>query len=158
MSFKYIRKRRTKEYEAWMGMMRRCYRQSSVDYKYYGGRGIRVCRAWRKSFEEFLLDVGLATSPSHSLERLDNDGNYKPSNVVWATKKQQSRNKRNNHVMEVDGVKRTLAEWAELKGISRGTILTRIRQLGWDEKKAILTPKDETRLGNQNNRYCKKPE
>lgn len=144
------RKSHPKEHAAWRGMLRRCYDERRKDYKYYGGRGIKVCFEWSISFLRFLSDVGEAPSPLHSIDRIDNDGDYEPGNVRWVTHKEQCRNKRTSHFLEIDGVCKTLAEWAEEFSISRGTILTRIRQLGWDTKKAVLTPKDATRYGNKN--------
>lgn len=74
-------------------MKRRCNNPNHRHYKYYGGRGIRVCERWLHSYENFLADVGRKPSPQHSLDRYpDPDGNYQPSNVRWATRKQQSNN------------------------------------------------------------------
>lgn len=84
----------TPEYHAWHDMGRRCYNHKNQHYKDYGGRGISVCEQWRNSFETFLQDVGLRPTNKHTLDRIDNDGNYQPGNVRWATQKEQSANKR----------------------------------------------------------------
>jgi hypothetical protein len=84
----------TKEYRAWRAMIYRCYYPNNGKWEHYGGRGITVCTRWRKSYPTFLRDVGRAPSPQHSLDRKDNDGDYKPSNVRWATKKEQAQNRR----------------------------------------------------------------
>lgn len=84
----------TKEYHAWENMIARCEYPASRRYKDYGGRGIKVCKRWRKSFLAFLRDVGKAPSPDRSIDRIDVDGDYKPSNIRWATRSQQQRNKR----------------------------------------------------------------
>ena len=85
----------TAEYRAWKGMKTRCTNPKEPGWKYYGGRGIRVCDRWLNSFEAFLADVGPRPSPQHSIDRYpDNDGNYEPSNVRRATQAEQSQNRR----------------------------------------------------------------
>lgn len=82
-------------YETWKQMRRRCYGENSTSFKYYGARGIQVCSRW-DSFDLFLEDVGPKPSPQHSLDRIDADGNYEPSNVRWATPYEQIHNRRNS--------------------------------------------------------------
>ncbi len=82
----------TPEYAAWINMRRRCYYSKDNAFHRYGGRGIRVHPAWRDSFDAFFEHVGPRPSPQHSLDRINNDGNYEPGNVRWATKRQQSQN------------------------------------------------------------------
>lgn len=82
------------EYNTWKNMKKRCYVESTDQYSYYGGRGIYVYGPWISSFEEFYNYVGPKPSPQHSLDRINNDGNYEPGNVRWATKKQQVANRR----------------------------------------------------------------
>lgn len=88
------RGRITKEFQAWVGLIQRCTNRSHRKYPDYGGRGIRVCVRWRSSFQNFLHDVGRAPSRRYSIDRENNDGNYTPSNVRWATPSQQRRNQR----------------------------------------------------------------
>jgi hypothetical protein len=85
------------EYRAWLGMRGRCTNEKLVSWKYYGARGIRVCKRW-DSFECFLADMGTKPTPRHSLDRINNDGNYEPGNCRWATPSQQSRNRRFENV------------------------------------------------------------
>ncbi len=82
------------EYGIWAGMIQRCYNSKRKSFKYYGGRGITVCKRWRNSFENFYSDMGKRTSKIHSIDRKRNSGNYTPANCRWATRKQQARNKR----------------------------------------------------------------
>lgn len=86
----------TSIYLAWKSMITRCYYQKYSGYKNYGGRGITVCDRWRTSFENFLADVGQKPTAQHSLDRINNDGHYEPSNVRWATRTEQNRNTRRN--------------------------------------------------------------
>lgn len=83
------------EYKIWSGMIQRCENSNRPNFKDYGGRGIRVCKRWRKSYVAFFSDMGARPSPLHSLDRYpNNDGDYKPSNCRWATKSQQQNNRR----------------------------------------------------------------
>lgn len=84
---------RTKEYRAWQAMKNRCYWKKHGRWKHYGGRGIKVCKRWRHSFENFYTDVGPAPSKKHSIDRKRVNGHYYPSNVHWATSRQQEHNK-----------------------------------------------------------------
>ena len=85
------------EYTAWKCMKQRCHNPSNRDWKYYGGRGISVWWPWRQDFLAFYMYVGPRPSPKHSLDRIDNDGGYVPTNVRWATPVEQRTNRRPNH-------------------------------------------------------------
>ena len=80
-------------FKTWISMRARCYKKWCTSYPNYGGRGITVCERWRNSFPNFLADMG-ERPPGHSIDRIDNDGNYEPSNCRWATPKQQTNNQR----------------------------------------------------------------
>jgi hypothetical protein len=126
-------------YSVWVGMNRRCRDPKHDSYKNYGARGIYVDDKWRDSFAQFLADVGERPSPRHSLERVDFNGPYCPSNVKWATSKEQQRNRRCNRVLPVDGEALCLAEWAERVGINANTLAARI-DAGWAVEDAVFTP------------------
>jgi hypothetical protein len=132
-------KTKTAEFGVWQGMLNRCYNSNEPAFRHYGGRGIKVCDSWKNSFETFLQDVGLRPSKGYSIDRIDVNGNYEPGNVKWATQQEQMRNTRRNHRIAVNGETRSLVEWAELTGIDRQTIETRIAS-GWSPEKAIGTP------------------
>lgn len=83
----------TTEYTAWKNMRRRCCDPTFMYYEDYGGRGIEVCNQWLNSYENFLADMGRKPAPEYSLDRIDNDGDYTPSNCRWATPEQQANNK-----------------------------------------------------------------
>lgn len=86
--------KRTKEYVAWLNMKRRCDSKCRSTYNYYGGRGIKVCKRWLHSFTNFLSDMKQKPTNDYSLDRINVNGNYTPHNCRWATKKQQSQNRR----------------------------------------------------------------
>lgn len=114
-------------YNAWLSMRRRCESESSHAYKWYGGRGIKVCDRWQL-FENFMKDMGTPPSPKHSLDRIDCDGNYEPGNCRWATMKDQQRNRRNNVLYEFKGSTATLGEHCEGLGIKAATVRARIKR------------------------------
>lgn len=103
----------TSEYKTWSHIKSRCCTKTDAKYPDYGGRGIMVCDRWLESFENFFADMGKKPSPKHSLDRIDNDGNYEPSNCRWGTVEQQSRNKRSNVWLEYKGEKMIMADWAK---------------------------------------------
>lgn len=116
-----------KEYQTWQAMKDRCGNPDSESFATYGGRGIAVCERWRESFESFLADMGPKPSPSHSIDRIDNDGGYCPENCRWATPKEQARNTRKSLVIVAFGESMIAADWAERTGIPAATIKSRLR-------------------------------
>ena len=110
-------KSQTLEYNSWGSMKQRCLNPSNPKYPNYGGRGIRICNQWVNSFENFLSDMGKKPSRFYTLHRINNDGNYEPSNCEWATSKVQGRNTTRSRFVEIDGVRLCVTEWCERLGI-----------------------------------------
>lgn len=119
----------------------------------YGGRGIRVCRRWESSFEAFLSDIGDRPSAKHSIDRIDNDGNYacgncedchasgvSKSNCRWATLDVQGRNRHNIRYLEYQGKKIALLDCARIFGLPAETIWRRVTKYEWSHEKALTTP------------------
>lgn len=118
--------------------MTRCSNPRQAQWRDYGGRGITVCERWHV-FGAFLEDMG-ERPPGRSLDRIDNNGNYEPSNCRWATSSEQRRNSR-QRTAPITAWGRTLlaGEWARLCGIGRTTIEFRIYRLGWSPEEAVTT-------------------
>lgn len=125
------------EYITWSAMIARCYNPKNSSYARYGALGITVCDQWRNSYKAFLGDMGRRPSPYHSIDRIDSKGNYEPSNCRWATDAEQVRNRSQILNLSIDGVTRCAADWAEIVGISRYTIYTRL-QRGFTAKEAVF--------------------
>lgn len=133
-------KSKTRLYKAWTQMKQRCYNQHKDGYEDYGGRGITVCEEWRNSFEAFYKwSIANGYTDKLSIDRINVNGNYEPSNCRWATNKEQSNNRRSNIHIEYKGEVKTLKQWAEEKGICEKTLKHRIES-GWDIEKAMETP------------------
>lgn len=127
----------TPEYEVWSRAIQRCHNPNNPKYARYGGRGVVVCEQWRSSFEQFYQDVGTRPSPKHSLDRWpDQNGNYSPGNVRWATQREQMRNVGYNVFLTIGGVQRLLIEWAESAGIKYTTLRARLAR-GMPPEQAI---------------------
>jgi hypothetical protein len=119
-------------------MKRRCNDPKEQNFAHYGGRGIKVCDRWMESVENFVADMGLCPD-GMTLDRVDSNGNYEPTNCRWATMLTQSRNRTNNIVLEHDGRRMCMSEWAVETGIKIGTLWWRYKA-GWDTAR-ILTAK-----------------
>lgn len=128
---------KTAEHRAWRHIINRCYLLTDKDYPDYGGRGITVCKAWRRSYLEFLRHVGRRPSPKHSIERMNNALGYMPGNVRWATAKEQARNRRSSRLLNHEGQTHSLAEWAELKGVAYSRFHKRLKR-GWSMEEALI--------------------
>lgn len=128
----------SRTYKSWSEMRYRCQNKYNKAYPYYGGRGITVCKRWN-IFINFLTDMGECPE-GMSLDRIDNNGNYEPSNCKWSTRKQQQRNIRSNRTLTYKGITMCLSEWSEYLGISQNTLTSRLVNQGWPVEKAFSTP------------------
>jgi hypothetical protein len=126
------------EYRCWMEVRQRCENKNNHAYNRYGGRGIKVCKRWH-NFNNFFADMGVKPSPKHTIERIDNDGDYKSENCRWATYAEQNRNKRSS--LKYNGV--PLIELAEKNGLVYETI--RRRYLHGDRGAKLIRPKEYMR-------------
>lgn len=126
---------KTSEYRTWINMRIRCHSNDS----HYGGRGITVCERWQNSFQNFIRDIGRRPSDYHTLERIDNNGNYEPGNCRWATKKEQANNRRSNRYLTHNGVTLTMSQWSDKTGITKTAIASRIHR-GWDIARVLSVP------------------
>lgn len=137
-------------------MKNRCYNQKFKEYKNYGGRGITVCAEWLNpekikikgtyisntskglvAFKKWALENGY--SDELTLDRIDPNGNYEPSNCRWITRKEQSNNKTNNHYITYKGKTQSLSKWSEELGIRYQKLVDRFWKLGWDVERALTT-------------------
>lgn len=117
----------TKLYRIWNGMRNRCLNPKNKDYVNYGGRGIDICQEWNEPKKFFGWAFLNGYSVDMSLDRINNNKGYSPDNCRWVLLKEQQRN---NHIIEYDGESHCIAEWAEITGIKKQTILSRLRH-GW---------------------------
>ena len=131
----------TRIYNIWTLMKGRCYNIKNRGYKDYGGRGITVCDEWKNDFQKF-YDWAMENGYSDelSIDRIDNNGNYEPSNCRWTDVITQANNKRSNTIIEYNGEKKTLAEWSREIGINYNVLKDRLYKLHWNISKAFETP------------------
>lgn len=128
----------TRLFNVWRNIKERCLNENYFNYPNYGGRGIKICDEWNDSFESFR---GWAVENGYkeglTIDRIDVNGNYEPSNCRWATTKVQARNRRTNHIIECKGEKHCVTEWAEKLGVKRNTLFWRLSQ-GWPTKEVLF--------------------
>jgi len=126
---------KTIEYRTWYAMLQRCRNPRNPAFGRYGGRGITVCDRWQL-FENFYADTGPRPTLRHSIDRIDNDGNYEPGNCRWATTHEQARNRSDNYLIEWRGETRCLSEWCEIVGLTYSTVKGRLDS-GWPVERAL---------------------
>jgi hypothetical protein len=128
----------TPERRVWTGVKTRCFNPREKTWPYYGGRGITVCDRWlgEDGFSNFLDDMGARPSPQHSIERKDVNGNYEPDNCVWATRKEQMRNKRNTLKIVHRGQLMPLKAACEMEGVNYYAARRRLRS-GYDPMERV---------------------
>jgi hypothetical protein len=120
----------TVEHRAWKAIHGRCFNENNKKYPRYGGRGITVCDEWQNSFETFFDDMGLRPGNCSSIERIDNDGDYEPSNCKWANNVEQSNNRSNNRNIMFAGRIQNAKQWASELGVDYPAMLNKLNQ-GW---------------------------
>jgi hypothetical protein len=124
-------------YNIWSQMLQRCENKKNTNYRWYGGRGIIVCAEWHTFPSFYKWAIANGYTDSLSIDRINNDGNYEPSNCRWATTKTQHRNTSRNSCLSINGVSKLLCEWSEEKGILTSTIIHRIEK-GWTAERASI--------------------
>lgn len=127
---------KTRLYHIWQGIKKRCENPKSTGYQNYGGRGIVVCDEWQDFNNFYSWAMANGYSDDLSIDRIDLDGNYEPSNCRWADKNIQANNKRSNRIIEAYGEKHTVTEWANILGLNEGTIRSRLKR-GIDGEAAL---------------------
>ncbi len=127
----------TVEYKTWARIKSRCLKPSHQDFYLYGGRGILICERWKNSFEAFFEDMGPKPSKKLSIDRIDVNGNYCKENCRWTDDRTQSRNKRNNRYIELNGLRMCLSDWASHLGINVSTLIQRLES--WPLEKSLTT-------------------
>lgn len=153
-------------YNVWKGMKSRCNNKNNSSYKHYGARGIKVCEEWNTdyaSFRKWALEAGYNEEEKRgkcTLDRVDVNGDYCPENCRWVSQSTQMRNTRCNRMIEYDGEIKSLSEWADILGVSRRILYSRIYTYHQDIDKAFTSPvidhKDpENAKGRSRNRLVK---
>lgn len=117
----------SREYSSWRGMKERCNNPKNIGFSNYGGRGIKVCKRWLNSFVNFVLDMGKCP-PGFSLDRINNDGNYCPSNCRWADRTTQHCNQRRARMITHNGKTQNLKLWSKEVGVSQSVIAYRLKR------------------------------
>ena len=143
-------KSKTAEYSTWTRMVDRCTNPNNPNWDRYGGRGIKISDEWRHDFELFLADMGMRPTSEHSIDRINNDGDYTKENCRWATKKEQSRNTSRNRMVIVDGKSISLAEASDVLGLHYSNAKWRLNTHGTltnDETRPPFGEKKTSNLG-----------
>lgn len=135
---------KSREYNTWLSMKKRCLNKKHKSYFRYGGRGIKICDEWICSFENFYKDMGASPSKNHSLDRIDNNGNYCPQNCRWATKTEQSRNCSANIVFYYNGREMCLSEISKISNVPYARLHYRLRVANMSIEEAISFKSDRT--------------
>ncbi len=130
----------TRVYIIWYSMKCRCYKKSNDNYKHYGGRGIKMCDEWKNDFMTFYnWAINNGYSDNLTIDRIDNNGDYEPTNCRWVTMSEQANNRRTNVILTHNGESHTIMEWSKITGINFGTLQNRVYS-GWDDEKILTTP------------------
>lgn len=136
-------KTHTTEYVIWRGIKARCLNPNSPAWKHYGGRGVTMFNRWQHDFAEFLAYVGLRPSKNHSLDRIDNNGNYEPGNVQWIESWKQHGNTRTNRMLTFNGRSQHVSAWARELDVPVYQLNNRLRS-GWSTDRTLTEPVHKT--------------
>lgn len=126
-------------YRIWNNMKRRCYTKTNHDYKDYGKRGISLCEDWKNDFNNFYTwAINNGYKDNLTIDRINNDGNYEPSNCRWITNREQQYNKRKTLKIEYKGISKTITQWEQFLGMGRGKLYWRLNKMKMPFEKAII--------------------
>jgi hypothetical protein len=129
----------TPTYESYKGMIERCSNPNASNYKWYGGKGIKVCPEWRMDFRNFFADMG--TRPAgKTIDRIDGAGDYTPANCKWSSQKEQVANSSTPQWITFEGITLCISEWAVRMDISIKTLWKRLNKLGWSVERSLTEP------------------
>ena len=137
-------------YQVWLDMIKRCNSYKNKSYHNYGGRGIKVCERWT-DINNFVEDMYPSYIKGLDIDRIDNDGNYEPSNCRWVTRKQNLNNTRHNKIIEFNGVQKTIKQWSEFINIPYQTLIDRLKR--WSIERSLTTPLDLSLSHKKSNSY-----
>ena len=133
--------RKHKLFSVWSNMLDRCNSATHKAYKDYGARGITVCKEWKEDFMTFFMwAMKEGYRNGLSLDRIDNNKGYNPMNCRWVTMKEQSNNRRSNHLLTFNGKTQTMQQWADEVGINYWTLRDRLARCHWSIEKALTQP------------------
>lgn len=120
--------RRNTAYQVWASMKKRCNNPNAINYYLYGARGVKVCDSWNamSGFDAFIKDMGERPGQEYSIDRIDPEGDYSPSNCRWATRTEQANNRRDTKYLELDGLRMPLHDWARKLNIKSSTLRQRV--------------------------------
>ncbi len=134
-------------YGIWRKMINRCLNKKISNYKRYGGRGIKVCNRWLEfenfrddMYKSYLEHIEEFNKENTTIDRINNEGNYRKNNCKWATMQEQSNNRRNNHLITYNNQTMTIAQWARKLNINLDTLNSRLLLYKWSVKKSFITP------------------
>lgn len=133
-------KKNTRLYRIWSCMKQRCYNRNHHAFKNYGGRGIVICEEWKDNFQTFYdWAINNGYNDKLTIDRINNNGNYEPSNCRWITLKEQSLNRQTTRYIAYKGMTKSLAEWSDDLEINYHTLFNRLYTLRWDIEKSFTT-------------------
>lgn len=148
-------------YLRWRTMRRRCNDKNVKHYELYGGRGITYCERWedfeifkKDMYDSFIEHVEKYGEKDTTLDRIDVNGDYEPSNCRWATQIEQANNRNNNKLLTYNGETHTMSEWANLLGFTRSTIPHRLKR-GWSVDRTLSTPMKQITYSKRSNNYVR---